>query len=95
MSWSAKWTWNDETPGSVPWGARISAGKFGSVEQVVAERGRLLGEPVTGELHAVAGVAGEPDDHPVELLDLLGHHAPLPLLFRTAATSVRRHDLPR
>ena len=31
MSWSAKWTWNDETPGSVPWGARISAGKFGSV----------------------------------------------------------------
>ena len=33
MSWSAKWTWNDETPGSVPWGARISAGKFGSVER--------------------------------------------------------------
>ncbi len=31
MSWSAKWTWNDETPGSVPWGARISAGKLGSV----------------------------------------------------------------
>ncbi len=31
MSWSAKCTWNDETPGSVPWGARISAGKFGSV----------------------------------------------------------------
>src|SRR3954471_22906173 len=33
MSWSAKWTWNDETPGSVPWGARISAGKLGSVER--------------------------------------------------------------
>ena len=31
MSWSAKCTWNDETPGMVPWGARISAGKFGSV----------------------------------------------------------------
>ena len=31
MSWSAKCTWNDETPGSVPWGARISAGKLGSV----------------------------------------------------------------
>src|SRR6476659_10531039 len=33
MSWSAKWTWNDETPGSVPWGARISAGKLGSVDR--------------------------------------------------------------
>src|SRR3954468_21096598 len=31
MSWSAKCTWNDETPGRVPWGARISAGKLGSV----------------------------------------------------------------
>ena len=31
MSWSARWIWNDETPGSVPCGARISAGKFGSV----------------------------------------------------------------
>ena len=31
MSWSAKCTWNDDTPGSVPWGARISAGKFGRV----------------------------------------------------------------
>ena len=33
MSWSAKWTWNDETPGSVPWGARISAGKLGRVDR--------------------------------------------------------------
>ena len=39
--------------------------------QVVAERGRLGGEAVAGQLHAVAGVAGEPDDHPVELLNLL------------------------
>ena len=31
--------------------------------QVVAERRRLRGEPVAGELHAVAGVTGEPDDH--------------------------------
>ena len=43
--------------------------------QVVAEGSRLLGEPVTRELHPVAGVAREPDDHPVELLDLLGHLA--------------------
>ncbi len=33
MSWSAKCSWNDETPGRVPAGARISAGKFGSVER--------------------------------------------------------------
>lgn len=33
MSWSAKCNWNDETPGSVPAGARISAGKFGSVDR--------------------------------------------------------------
>ncbi len=33
MSWSAKCTWKDDTPGSVPCGARISAGKFGKVER--------------------------------------------------------------
>ncbi|MCO4698620.1 hypothetical protein LRR80_04703 [Streptomyces sp. RO-S4] len=33
MSWSAKCSWNDDTPGSVPAGARISAGKFGSVDR--------------------------------------------------------------
>ncbi len=32
MSKSAKWTWNPDTPGSEPAGARISAGKSGSVE---------------------------------------------------------------
>ncbi len=32
MSWSAKWSWKPETPGSEPAGARISAGKSGSVE---------------------------------------------------------------
>ena len=31
MSWSAKCSWNAETPGIVPAGARISAGKSGSV----------------------------------------------------------------
>ena len=38
--------------------------------QVVAEGRGLRGEPVAGELHAVAGVAGEPDDDPVALDDL-------------------------
>ena len=31
MSREAKWIWKAETPASVPAGARISAGKFGSV----------------------------------------------------------------
>ena len=50
--------------------------EVGQRRQVVAERRRLLGEAVAGELHAVTGVAGEADDHAVELLDLLGHAAP-------------------
>ena len=79
MSWSAKWSWKLETPAIVPAGARISAGKFGSVREVVAEGGGLGGEAVTGELHAVAGVTGEADDDPVALLDLFGHCA-VPIL---------------
>ena len=54
-------------------------GEVGEGDEVVAERRRLLGEPVTGQLHAVAGVAREPDDDAVELLDLLvgvGHLLP-------------------
>ena len=31
MSWLLKWTWKPETPARVPAGARISAGKSGSV----------------------------------------------------------------
>ena len=73
MSWSAKCTWNDETPGQGALGGADLGGEVRQRRQVVAERRRLLGEPVTGELHAVAGVAGEPDDHAIELLDLLGH----------------------
>ncbi len=38
--------------------------------QVVAERRGLRGEPVAGQLHAVAGVTGEPDDDPVPGDDL-------------------------
>ena len=66
MSWSEMWTWNADTPARVPAGARISAGKSGQRGQVVAEGGADVGEAVAGELHAVAGVAGEADDHPVQ-----------------------------
>ena len=73
MSWSAKCSWKADTPGSVPAGARISAGKSGSVDRSLPNDGGLGREPVTGQLHAVAGVSGEPDDHPVELHDVLLH----------------------
>ena len=65
MSRAAKWIWKLETPASVPAGARISAGKFGQRREVVAERRGRVGEAPAGELHAVAGVAGEADDNPV------------------------------
>ncbi len=37
-SWSAKCSWKLDTPGRVPWGARISAGKLGSVERSLPSR---------------------------------------------------------
>ena len=46
-------------------------GEVGQRRQVVAEARRLAGEPVAGQLHAVAGVAGQPDDDAVELDDAL------------------------
>ena len=55
-------------------GARRRAdlgGEVGQRRQVVAEARRLAGEPVARQLHAVAGVAGEPDDDAVELDDAL------------------------
>ena len=73
MSWSAKWIWKPETPGSEPAGARISAGKSGSVDRSLPKHRGLAREAVAGELHAVAGVAGEADDDAVELLDGLTH----------------------
>ena len=49
-------------------GGRADLGReVGQRRQVVAERGGLRGEPVAGELHAVARVAGEPDHDPVAL----------------------------
>ena len=38
--------------------------------KVVAEQRGLGGEPVTGQLHAVAGVAGKADDNLLELLPM-------------------------
>ena len=42
---------------------------------VVADERGLAREAAAGQLHAVAGVAGEADDHLLELLDRLGHFA--------------------
>ena len=44
--------------------------------EVVAHQRRLAREAITRQLHAVAGIAGEPDDHAIELLDRLGAHWP-------------------
>ena len=59
-------TWNDDTPAIVPAGARISAGKFGRVARSLPNTALTLGEAVADELHAVAGVAGEPDHDSAE-----------------------------
>ena len=66
MSWSEMCTWNDDTPAIVPAGARISAGKLGSVARSLPNAARELREAIADELHAVAGVAGEPDHDAVE-----------------------------
>ena len=55
--------------GSEPAGARISAGKSGSVARSFPKSGRLAREAIARELHPVAGVAGEPDHDPFEVLD--------------------------
>ena len=71
MSWSAKCSWKELTPGRVPVGARISAGKLGSVDRSLPKLAVSLVNRLPGQLHAVAGVTGEPDDHAVELDDAL------------------------
>ena len=49
--------------------------EVGQRREVVPEDGRLAREAIARELHAVAGVAGEPDHDPFEVLDGLrrGH----------------------
>ena len=47
--------------------------EIGQSREVVAEERRLAREAPAGQLHAVAGVTGEADDHLLELLDGLGH----------------------
>ena len=73
MSWSEKWIWKPDTPGSEPAGARISAGKSGSVERSFPTSAVSVVKRAARELHPVAGVAGEADDDAVELLDRFCH----------------------
>ena len=68
MSVELKLIWKPDTPGSEPAGARISAGKSGQGADVVAEDGGGPGELRPGELHPVAGIAGEADGDALELL---------------------------
>ena len=48
-------------------------GKVGERREIVAQHRRLACEAAAGQLHTVAGVAGEADDHLVELLYWLRH----------------------
>ena len=73
MSWSAKCSWKPETPGSEPAGRADLGREVGERREVVARQRRLGGEAAARQLHAVAGVPGEPDHDGVELLDRLGH----------------------
>ncbi len=63
--------------------------------EVVAEDRRLLREPVTRELHAVARVAGDTDDNLIQLFDVLGHAGRAsailgnPVILRTRAVAGR------
>ena len=57
-------------------GGRTDLGReVGKRREVVPEDGRLAREAIARELHPVAGVAGEPDHDPFEVLDRLrrGH----------------------
>ena len=57
--------------------------------EVVAQLGGVGGEPVTGQLHAVAGVAGESDQDPVDLAKLAHAGCSLPRSF--SYTHLRAH----
>ena len=76
MSWSAKCSWKLRDARQRARRARGSRpGSSGSVDRSLPKAAVSGGEPVAGQLHAVAGVAGEPDDDAVELVDLLAAHA--------------------
>ena len=77
------------------WGTDLG-GEVRHRRQVVAEGGADVGEAVPGELHAVAGVAGEADDDPVQGLGpTVGREyrwSPLTLPFMLRCTSARLAD---
>ena len=54
----------------MPAGARISAGKSGNVAMSLPRSAERVGELRAGQLHAVAGIAGEADGDRLELLHL-------------------------
>ena len=62
-------TWTVSDAGQRPGRSADLGREVRQRREVVPHQRRLAREPVTGELHAVAGVAREPDDHAVESLD--------------------------
>ena len=74
MSRDAKWIWKAETPCGVPAGARISAGKSGSVARSFPATAVSSVKRLPTKLHPVAGVAGKAHDDAVLLLECLVAH---------------------
>ena len=102
MSREAKWIWNADTPARVPAGARISAGKSGSVTRSLPIRAVAAAKRLPGELYAVARIAREADDNPLLFLENLGQIAQKRRAFRVrfyaqvwTGFPMRRPGLPR
>ena len=66
ISWSEMCTWNDDTPAIVPAGARISAGKLGSVARSLPNTADSSVKRSPTSCMPSPGVAGEADHYAVE-----------------------------
>ena len=82
MSLALKLIWKPETPGQRAGGGPDLRREVGERADVVAEDGGGPGELGAGELHAVAGVAGEPDGDAIELLDVVLDRASVVVVIR-------------
>ena len=63
IEWSAIWTWKLDTPASVPAGARISAGKSGSVSRSLPKAADTDVKRSPASCMPSPGVTGEAQDH--------------------------------
>ena len=86
MSWSAKWSWKLDTPGSDSRGRADLGWKSGNVERSLPISAVSLRRTVSCA-YTVLGIAREADHHAVELLDRLAHR------FRIQASTALKQRL--